>query len=121
VSVEQDIIKILKEKKMATSRFVTKDFSQLVQMHKGVRPHQVMEALKGCLHDYPEGSKERRSLEALINTIGLAQTEDDLRGKSFIEHIGGTTKHGELTATFLVYQFRMGKFLDSHYEVYGFE
>ena len=102
-------MKIIKEQKVETSRFVTRDFNELMVTRKGVRPAQLRVTLESYLDDYPADSKQRRALQSIINEINVGESNDDLRGKTIIEHVAAVTKTNELTATFVVYQYRFGK------------
>ncbi|CAF0887231.1 unnamed protein product [Adineta ricciae] len=106
VTIDKDIVKIIKEEKVETSRFITRDFSELMVARKGVRPAQLRVTLESYLDDYPADSKQRKALQSIINEINVGESNDDLRGKTIIEHVAAVTKTNELTATFVVYQYR---------------
>lgn len=109
VTIDKDIVKIIKEQNVETSRFVTRDFGELLVARKGVRPAQLRVTLECYLEDYPVGSKQRKALQSIIDEINASESKNDLRGKTIIEHVAAVTKNNELTATFVVYQYYFGK------------
>jgi hypothetical protein len=89
------------------SRFLNKDFDQLLIIKKGIRPKQLVITLEYLHQDFPQGSKQHRSLQLVINELRQAETDNDFSGKTSIEHIGYESEDGEVTAMFIVYQYRM--------------
>ena len=59
------------------------------------------------MDDFKPGSKQRKILQNIINEIRQAEIDKDFCGKTHVKHIGYVSKAGELTAIFIVYQYRM--------------
>ena len=108
INLERQIIEKIQEEKICVNSYVRRDFSELTIVKKGVRPKQLSTTLKVYASKYSEGSAQHSALQSIILELDTAGGDDgeDLSGRSKIEQVAAVQGTGELTATFVIYQYR---------------
>jgi hypothetical protein len=110
LAADREIVDIILKDNVETSRYIRKDINEMMTIKKGVTPNQLKITLQGIIKQCRQDSQQYTTLEAMINEINTAQTPDDLSGKCHMEQIAATSTSGDLTATFVAYQYRRGEF-----------
>ncbi len=110
LAVDRDIVDIILENNVDTSRYIRKDISELMTVRKGVRPNMLKVALEGIIKQYERNSQQYLTLEAMINELKGGQIDNGLTGKCHMEQIAAASTTGSLNATFIAYQYREGEF-----------
>ncbi len=77
---------------------------------KGVTPNQLKIILEGVIKQYQPNTQQYWILEAIINELNTANTGNVPTGQCHLEQVAATSTSGELTATFVAYQYRQRKF-----------
>jgi len=105
IAVDKEVLEKLKEG-VNTSRFIRKDFDELVILKRDTHPKLLAANLKAIQRKYTDNVK-KEELQMIIEElevaaeIGLAST-----GVSKISHIYASQSNGEIIGTFIIHKYK---------------